>query len=227
MDRRAWLHERRAATQRLFDEDLAATYDADDSPITPTHRRFVERLIGETPEQGTILDAPCGTGRYFPIVLGAGRTVIGIDQSSGMLNEARRKHPDVELHQLGLQELDFEARVDGAMCIDAMENVPPEDWPLVLDNLRRAVRPGAAIYLTVEQIDPGEIRASFDRATAEGLPVMLGETARDGGYHHYPTEAQVAGWLATAGLGVVEQGQSRGSNYGYWHLLLRATAETV
>ena len=29
------------------------------------------------------------------------------------------------------------------MTIDGLENVPPEDWPLVLANLRRALRPGA------------------------------------------------------------------------------------
>jgi hypothetical protein len=28
------------------------------------------------------------------------------------------------------------------MCVDAMENVFPEDWPQVLANLRRALRPG-------------------------------------------------------------------------------------
>jgi hypothetical protein len=34
-----------------------------------------------------------------------------------------------------------------------MENVPPEQWPLVLANLHRAVRPGGVMYLTV--IDEG------------------------------------------------------------------------
>jgi len=39
---------------------------------------------------------------------------------------------------------------DGAICIDAMENVFPEDWPRVLANLKHAVRPGSPVYLTVE-----------------------------------------------------------------------------
>ena len=39
------------------------------------------------------------------------------------------------------------------MTIDAMENVTPEDWPPVLANLRRAVRPGGHLYLTVEEAD--------------------------------------------------------------------------
>ena len=44
------------------------------------------------------------------------------------------------------------------------------------------------------------------------------------GYHHYPTEDQVAGWLAASGLEVVEKGRSSGGNYGYHHLLVRSAA---
>lgn len=33
------------------------------------------------------------------------------------------------------------------LTIDVMENVPPEDWPRVTANLRRAARPGGATSL--------------------------------------------------------------------------------
>jgi predicted peptidase len=68
-----------------------------------------------------------------------------------MLEQARRKHPGVEVEQIGLQELAFRDAFDAAICIDAMEYVPPEDWPVVLGNLRRAARPGGLVYLTVEE----------------------------------------------------------------------------
>ena len=45
------------------------------------------------------------------------------------------------------------------------------------------------------------------------------------GYHHYPTEDQVAGWLAAAGLEVVEEGRSSGGNDGYHHLLVRSAPD--
>src|SRR5664279_3362154 len=93
--RRAWLDERRAVAEEQFDETYAPTYDADDIPITATHRRFVDLVVESCPLGGTILDAPCGTGRYFDIVIAAGRRVVGVDQSSGMLAQARAKHPDV------------------------------------------------------------------------------------------------------------------------------------
>jgi SAM-dependent methyltransferase len=125
VERRAWLDERRAAAEERFDRLYAPTYDEDDIPITPTHRRFIDRVIESCPPGGTILDAPCGTGRYFDMVLAAGRQVVGIDQSAGMLARARAKHPAVALDRTGLQELAFDARFDAAMCVDSMERSGP------------------------------------------------------------------------------------------------------
>jgi hypothetical protein len=107
------------------------------------------------------------------------------------------------------------------MCVDAMENIPPEDWPRVAANLARAVRPGGHVYLTVEQVDDEELDRELADATARGLPVVRGEESRDG-YHFYPAREQVDGWLAAAGLAVVAEDFSPGDGYGYLHLLTRA-----
>ena len=223
MDRRAWLEDQRSKAEDRYDRVYSPTYDEADSPISPTHRRLVERLIDSTPPGGVILDAPCGTGRYFPIVLGAGRSVVGGDQSAGMLARARAKHPDVALEKVGLQELEFDGSFDAAMCVDAMEYVFPEDWPLVLGNLRQSVRRGGLVYLTVEQVDPAEIATVFAEATADGLPVVHGENIRrGGGYHYYPTIDRITRWLAEAGLAIVDEAVSQGSNYAYLHYLTRS-----
>ena len=58
-----------------------------------------------------------------------------------------------------------------------MENVPPEEWPLVLANVHRALRPGGHLFLTVEEIDEGEIDAAFDASQRAGLPAICGEVA--------------------------------------------------
>jgi ubiquinone/menaquinone biosynthesis C-methylase UbiE len=174
---------------------------------------------------GIILDAPCGTGRYFDLVLAAGRTVVGVDQSAAMLARARAKHPEVELEKVGLQELEFDGEFDVAMCIDALEYVSPEDWPRVLANLRRAVRGRGLIYLTVEQIDPAELASVFAEARAEGLPVVRGENIRrGGGYHYYPTPDRISRWLTAEGLEVVGEGTSRGGTYSYLHIVARRAA---
>src|SRR5215204_5830905 len=126
MDRRTWLDEQRLRTEQRYDRLYSPTYDDDDGPIPARHRAFVEKLIESTPAGGVILDAPCGTGRYFPMVLDAGRSVVGIDQSAGMLAQARAKHPEFVLEQRGLQELEFDGTTSG--CFARAWASIPADW---------------------------------------------------------------------------------------------------
>jgi SAM-dependent methyltransferase len=226
MNRQAWLADQRVSAEERYDRLYSPTYDDDSGPIPGTHRPYVERVIESCPPGDVILDAPCGTGRYFQMVLEAGRTVVGIDQSAGMLAQARARFPEVVLENVGLQELEFDGQFDAVMCIDAMEYVCPEDWPRVLANLHRAVRGSGLIYLTVEQIDSAEIESVFAEARASGLPVVYGENVRrGGGYHYYPTPDRVSGWLAAEGLEIVDQGITRARTYDYWHIVARDRAE--
>ena len=76
--------------------------------------------------------------------------------------------------------------VDAVITVDAMENIPPEDWPLVLANLHRAVRPDGVMYLTVEEVDQSQIDRAFASLSARGLPAVRGEIVEGGevaGYH--------------------------------------------
>ena len=222
MDRRAWLLERRAAVEASYDFE-APTYDEDPYPVE-TQRRFVERLVATCPPDGIVLDAPCGTGQYFGLVAAAGRRVVGIDQSAGMLAQARARDIAVALHLVGLQELAFDGDFDAAMTVDAMENVFPEDWPAVLANLRRAVRPGGHLYLTVEEVPETVVDDAFADLSARGLPVVRGEVIEGdvAGYHYYPGRHQVARWLEAEGLAIVDQDNETYEDWAYWHLLLQA-----
>ena len=221
MDRQAWLRERRQTAEERHDAIHAFTYDEEHGEIGPEHRRFVADLLERVPPGGTVLDAACGTGKYFGMVLDAGRRVVGTDQSTGMLARARARFPAVPLERVGLQELAFDAEFDAVMCIDAMENIPPEDWPRVVGNLRRAVAPGGHLYLTVEQVDDEELDQELADATARGLPVVRGEESRDG-YHYYPSREQVGYWLEEGMLVPVAEDISPGDGYGYLHLLAGA-----
>ena len=152
---------------------------------------------------------------------------VGVSWAStspaGMLAQARRRQIAIRLEQVGLQELAFDAEFDGAMTIDAMENVPPEDWPLVLANLHRAVRPGAHLYLTVEEIADADIDAAFVDSTSRGLPALRGEVIEGdtAGYHYYPGRDQVLRWLADESLDVVEEAFDQEDGWGYRHWLVR------
>ena len=220
MDRQTWLAQRQAAVVADYDAE-AETYDDDLYPAQ-TQQEWVTRLMRLVPPGAAILDAPCGTGRYFSLMADAAMRITGVDQSGGMLAQARARGVAIALDQVSLQELSYTREFDAVMTIDAMENVPPEDWPLVLANLRRAVRPGGSLYLTVEEVAELVIEEAFLTLTRRGQPVVRGEVV-DGdvaGYHYYPGRAQVADWLHAADLQVIDEGFSQEDGWGYRHFLL-------
>ena len=110
------------------------------------------------------------------------------------------------------------------MTIDAMENIGPEDWPVVLANLHRAVRRGGHLYLTVEEIDITEIDRAFSESTARGLPAIHGEVIEGdtAGYHYYPGRDQVMSRLGAEELDVVDERFDQEDDWGYRHLFLRS-----
>ncbi len=219
-ERRRFLEDRRKSSQRRYDADLAPGYDtAEWGKTSLTHARYLQRFLELVRPGGLILDMPCGTGKYFATVEATGRSVVGFDQSAGMLKVGRAKHPHVPTARLALQELSIDHAFDGVMCMDSMENVGPEDWPSVLTALRHAARPGAALYLTVEMADEADLAAYYQRARAAGYPVTPRESFdhERGGYHHFPERQTVLARLAEAGLVIVEDGEGD----WYLHLLLQ------
>jgi cyclopropane fatty-acyl-phospholipid synthase-like methyltransferase len=216
-ERRAFLDACRTTSRERYDTIHAARYDEDWGLLAASHVAALDALLSRTRPGGTILDAACGTGKYWPGIQASGRTVVGTDQSSGMLAQARRKHPDVPTATLGLQELAFHGLFDAVICVDALENVGPEDWPRVIERLAAAARPQAPMWLTVELADPSAIAQAYESALVAGQPVVEGEVHDGIGYHYYPTKDRVFEWLFGAGLTLLEE--SEGDEY--WHLLLR------
>ena len=213
------------------EDALAPTYDAEWGDVEETHRAFVERFLLLLPADGRVLDAACGTGKYFDMVIDSGRPLVGVDHSGAYLSNARAKFPQVVTEKHDLQDLPYGNEFDGVMCVDAMEFVPPEDWPVVLARFRRALRPEGWLYLTVEIVPEEEVRAATDEARRAGLPVVEGEVIwhePDDYYHHYPRVARVRAWVTEAGFAIVEDVEGPWQDgYAYHHLLARAGEPTT
>lgn len=113
--------------------------------------------------------------------------------------------------------MDFHAEFNGAIYIDALEHVFPEDWPEILARFQTAVKSGGVFYFTVEVRQSDEVKQACKRAKAQGLPVVFGEladkidashtllvsleaqavTSQVAGvatYHYYPPPDQVRPW---------------------------------
>lgn len=206
MDRQAWLKAMRQTILERFDTLWAPIYDGDwGAVIAPTHAAMFVRFMETCPPDGWILDAACGTGKYWPLVLDSGRVLFGLDQSAEMLQRAKAKYPEGAIAKIGLQEMGFWGAFDGAACVDAMEYIFPEDWPRVLYNFHRGLKPGGTFYFTVELAEESALAAAYQAGLAAGLPVVPGEWVENGGYHYYPPIPQVRAWLVAAGFSILEE----------------------
>jgi 2-polyprenyl-3-methyl-5-hydroxy-6-metoxy-1,4-benzoquinol methylase len=241
MDRREWLKQMRAHAEALYDRQAPKYWNTFGLYPNAVHRQFIAKLLGRLGAPGDLLSAACGAGRYDGLLVEAGHRVLGIDQSGGMLTQARNhfppeRYPTLRYQKLGLQEMAFQAEFDGAICVDALEHIPPEDWPGIILHLAEALKPGGALYLTVEVAEEAEVRQSYERARALGLPVVWGEVADQVGavpvqstsgdpvapvvYHYYPPLDQVRAWFGQAGLAI----EAEGADDWYAHFLARKSA---
>jgi SAM-dependent methyltransferase len=240
MERAEWLKQMREMTEALYDHVSPAYWSKFGLYENKAHQEYLQKFTGRIARGGTILSAACGAGRYDGMLLEAGHNVIGIDQSAGMLRRAKEHFPAARYEKMGLQEIDFLEAFDGAICMDALEHICPEDWPGILKRLREVLKPDGLLYFTVEVPDEGEVQASYERAKTMGLPVVLGELADEVEasyekvkaddpqgmpgeledvmvYHYYPSQDQVKEWVEQAGL-VIEE---KGTGNGYDHYLVR------
>jgi ubiquinone/menaquinone biosynthesis C-methylase UbiE len=221
MDRNTWLRKMRRDCEVQYDRE-APLYDKEGGVYSnTTHQQFLQEFLGRLPRSSMILDAACGTGRYLPILLKEEYSIIGIDQSQSMLARAKAKFPSVQFEKVGLQEMAYREIFDGAICMDAMENVCPEDWPIVLNNFYRALKPHGYLYFTAETIenaDGHEIQQAFERAQQAGLPVVHGEWPDEEVYHYHPTNQQVKEWVQQAGFEILKEVNGE---IWYYHTLVQ------
>ena len=143
-----------------------------------------------------------------------------------MLAQAQARGIAFSLEHKALQDLSYDHDFDAVITVDAMENIPPEDWPLVLANLHRAVRPDGVMYLTVEEVDQSQIDRAFASLSARRLPAVRGEIVEGGevaGYHYYPGRELAVDWFEREGLAIAGEGFRRENGWGYRHFLLRAS----
>ena len=216
--RRTFLDQRRAICRERFDTIHAPVYDDRwGSYLNPTHERCLRTLVAHLSPGARVLDAACGTGKYWPLLLADGLEVVGTDQSQAMLDVAAAKHPGVPTHRIALQDLSAAGLTafDAVLCIDAMENVGPEDWPGVVAGLRAALRPGGTAYLTVELPDPDDPDLPDDPQETRA-PLLPGEVLSGGAYHYYPAVADAAEMLHAVGFTIDEVLEGD----GYAHLLM-------
>jgi demethylmenaquinone methyltransferase / 2-methoxy-6-polyprenyl-1,4-benzoquinol methylase len=163
---------------------LGPTYDRYANALSfgqdPRWRRFLVSRLPVGPAD-TVLDVATGTAAVaLELVRQTGCSVVGVDQSTEMLEEGRQRvilaaeTRRVRLVEAGAQELPFEDEsFDGLTAAYLLRYL--DDLPAGLQELARVLRPGATAALLDFGVPPGALpRAAWNLWVDVGLPVLGG-----------------------------------------------------
>jgi len=143
----------------LFSEEYIRTHDQLDEKIVRREVDFIEESLGME-KHAVVLDLACGMGEHAIELCGRGYSVVGFDNSPGMLSHAEQKlkqrlkqSPNAQAPsfvQGDMRELNYEQAFDGVYCWHTSFGYFDEEKNLaVLQQIHRALRQGGMFLLEV------------------------------------------------------------------------------
>jgi demethylmenaquinone methyltransferase / 2-methoxy-6-polyprenyl-1,4-benzoquinol methylase len=161
------------------------------------------------PQSGErILDVAAGTGTSSVALSRSGATVVGVDISPGMLDEARRRYADVEFIQANAESLPFEANSFDAVTISfGLRNVTQPR--VALDEFYRVLKPGGRLVICEFSRPPRAlIRAGYFGYLKYVMPSVAGLASSNPEAYAYleesikawPEQGTLSQWVRAAGF---------------------------
>jgi SAM-dependent methyltransferase len=161
-------------------QDSATRYPASFAQATAPYAEHLLDAAGAGP--GTrLLDIACGPGIVAAAALRRGCSVVGVDFSSQMVSEARRRLPGATFHEADAEALPLpDGGFDAAVCNFGLHHFP---YPQrALREAVRMLRPGGRLAATVWA--PPELNRGWqillDAVAAHGDPAITTPTSPHG-----------------------------------------------
>ena len=149
------------------DRDQAAETRAAYDTVAASYEELVRSSLAESPmdravlgvfaEQvlagggGPVADLGCGPGRVTAHLDALGVAASGVDLSPGMVEVARRCHPQLHFEVGSLTALDLpDGALAGAVVWYSLIHTRPAGQPAVLAEVARVLRPGAPLLLAFQ-----------------------------------------------------------------------------
>ncbi|MDS0136579.1 MULTISPECIES: class I SAM-dependent methyltransferase [unclassified Amycolatopsis] len=136
--------------------DTAASYDT----VASSYAEFVSDALEKQPYlkaaltlfatqvDGPAVDVGCGPGHFTAYLASLGVDASGIDLSPGMIDLARRSHPELRFEVGSMTDLPLpDASVAGVLASWSLIHVPDEAVPVTLSHFHRVLRPGGLLTI--------------------------------------------------------------------------------
>jgi demethylmenaquinone methyltransferase/2-methoxy-6-polyprenyl-1,4-benzoquinol methylase len=198
---RAQLDKDPAEVAAMFDE-VAGRYDLTNDVLslgrTRSWRRAVARAVDAQPGQ-RVLDLAAGTASSSGPFVAAGAEVVACDFSLGMLQEGRRRHPELGLVAGDALRLPFADGTFDAVTISfGLRNVADVD--AALRELLRVARPGGRLVVCeFSQPTWTPFRTLYSGYLMQALPGVARRVSSEPEAYVYLAES-IQAWPDQAGL---------------------------
>lgn len=136
-----------ALTYNAIASDYAERYDKNDAD-----QPYIDRLLDQLPENGSVLDIGCGNGNYTKYIEDKGFRYEGIDISEEMLNIAKKNNPHSTFKNMDMQKLDYEdATFDGILSVYSLIHIPSAEIVETVKGFNRVLTSGGRMLLIVQK----------------------------------------------------------------------------
>ena len=170
-------------------------------------RAATVRAIDPKPGE-RVLDLAAGTGTSSEAIRKRGARVVAFDLSEGMLEEGRRRHPQIEFVQGDAEKLPFgDAEFDAVTISFGLRNI--NDPQAALAEMYRVLKPGGRLVICEFSKPPLSIlRAGYWAYLRHVLPVVADRTSSNPAAYRYlsesieawPEQGELSGWIRGAGF---------------------------
>ena len=194
----------------MFD-DVAKHYDRTNTVLSAGNaylwRHATVRAVA--PQAGErILDIAAGTGTSSVALAHTGARVVAVDFSAGMIEEGRRKHPDIEFIQADARKLPFGDNEFDAVTISfGLRNV--NEPKIALDEMYRVLKPGGRLVICEFSKPPRALlRTSYWAYLKYVMPTVVGAASSNPAAYKYlfesikawPDQGELSRWIRGSGF---------------------------
>lgn len=138
-----------SSTDQYYDEHAAEYYER---TVAVDMSHVYDRFLTMVPTGGRILDAGCGSGRDLRVFSERGFRAKGIDASRGLVEMAEARS-GVSCSVGHIEDIKDEGCFDGVWACASLLHLPKAMLVPALRCLHRALVPGGAMYVSVQEGD--------------------------------------------------------------------------
>jgi SAM-dependent methyltransferase len=135
----------------------------------------LHQLITRFFQPGPTADIGCGGGRDTAWLRDTGFDAVGFDPSTGLLEQARRRHPEVSFRQAVLPELEGipDNAFQNVLCETVIMHIAAEEIPAAVRRLLAILLPGGTLYLSWRVTQGADVRTADGRLYSAFDPPLV------------------------------------------------------